>query len=179
MFNGPGFAFNVGGGPGIRIHQFGGNRPRRRPHNHENVPPTSPLTALQSLLPLLLLFILPLLTSLFSSPEPKYPGMRFDAPQPPHTFERTTASTMKLPYWVNPVEVVGYSNSQWKKLDRHAESQYVNRLYAECESEQTQRQRLANEAQGFFWTDMEKLDQARRMEMPNCRRLGELGYRLH
>ena len=32
MFDGgPQFVFNMGGGPGFRVHQFGGDRPRRRP----------------------------------------------------------------------------------------------------------------------------------------------------
>nr|POE85512.1 putative j domain-containing protein c17a3.05c [Quercus suber] len=175
---GPGFAFNVGGGgPGIRIHQFGNQQRRRAPN--QQAAPTSPLTALQSLLPLLLLFIFPLLSSIFSSPDPVFPAMRFDSAQPPQTFERVTKSHMKLPYWVNPVEINDYTPKQWKALDRQAESLYINRISSECERESLQRQRLANEAQGFFWTDTEKLDQARRMDMPNCRRLNELGYRLH
>lgn len=174
-FGGPGFVFNMGGGPGIRIHQFGGNAPRRRPHNHENAGPSSPWEALRSLLPLLLLFILPLLSSIFSGSglSGRGPSMRFDAPVAPHTLARTS-NHLHIPYWVNPNEVSEYTAKKWKDLDRTAEGKYVGQLNAECEWEQQQRQRLANEAQGFFFTDQSMLERARRMEMPSCRRLQEL-----
>ena len=174
---GPGFVFNMGGGgPGFRVHQFGGDRPQRRPHNHENAQPTSPLEALRSLLPLLLLFLLPLLSSIFSgSSTPSGPSMRFDSAVPPHTLSHVSSS-LKVNYFVNPTEVVDFTAQKWKKLDRVAEGKFVGQLSAECEWEQNERQRLANEAQGFFFTDQVKLDAARRMDMRSCRRLRELGY---
>lgn len=170
---GPGFVFNVGGGPGVRVHQFGGGRPRRRPHNHENAGPTSPLETLRSLLPLLLLFILPLLSSLFSGDGTSGPSMRFDAAVPPHTYPRTSVN-LKVDYFVNPAQIDGYSTRQWKDLDRTAENKYAGQLNAECEYEQNVRQRIANDAQGFFFTDMEQLKRARDMKMPNCERYNEL-----
>ncbi|KAK5729489.1 Chaperone protein dnaJ [Elasticomyces elasticus] len=177
MFNaGPGFAFG-GGGPGIRIHQFGGNRPRQRPHNHENQPPASLGSALQSLLPLLLLFLLPLLSSLFSGTTPSGPGMRFDAAAPPHTLSHTS-NRLNVPYWVNPAEVEGYTLKKWRDLDKVAEGKYVGTLSAECEWEQNQRQRLAQEAQGFFFTDYVQLERARKMKMASCQKLEGLGYRV-
>lgn len=176
---GPQFVFNMGGGgPGIRVHQFGGNRPRRRPHNHEAAAqPPSAISALQSLLPLLLLFLLPLLSSLFSSSAPSGPNMRFDAAVPPHTLQHVS-QRLKVPYWVVPSEVSDYTSKKWRDLDRVAEGKYVGQLNTECELEQQRRQRLYQEAQGFFWTDNEKLNQARAMEMRSCKRLGELGYRV-
>merc|ERR1712093_613788 len=58
--NGPGFVFNMGGGPGIRVHQFGGARPRRRPRdpNAPEPPPASLQQTLMGLLPLLFILIL-------------------------------------------------------------------------------------------------------------------------
>ncbi|KAI5359706.1 Putative DnaJ domain, Chaperone J-domain superfamily [Septoria linicola] len=182
-FGGPGFMFNVGGGgPGIRVHQFGGNRPRRRPHNHDGTAgpqqPTSVFQALQGLLPLLLLFVLPLLSSIFSgSGTPSGPQMRFDAAVPPHTQQHTSGS-LKVPYWVNPTEVKDFTVKKWKDLDKQAERKYIGHLSAECEWEQSQRNRLANEAMGFFFTDQVKLDRAKKMEMPSCRKLQGYGYRL-
>ncbi|KAG9555894.1 DUF1977-domain-containing protein, partial [Aureobasidium melanogenum] len=43
LFDGPGFVFNLGGGPGVRVHQFGGGAPRRRPQaaRDPNQPPPS------------------------------------------------------------------------------------------------------------------------------------------
>lgn len=177
-FGGPGFVFNVGGGPGIRVHQFGGDRPRRRPHNHENQQPASLFQALQGLLPLLLLFVLPLLSSLFGGSTPSGPSIRFNGAAAPQT-QMHTSGRLHVPYWVNPTEVHDYTSKQWKRLDEVAEGKYVNILRGECEWEQGQRQRLAQEAQGFFFTDQSKLDKARRMDMPSCKKLEGFGYRLY
>lgn len=84
-----------------------------------------------------------------------------------------------MPYWVDPTEVRDYTSKQWRQLDKVAEGKYVNQLRGECEWEQGQRQRLAQEAQGFFFTDQSKLDRARRMDMPSCRKLESYGYRLY
>ncbi|WPH02198.1 Hypothetical protein R9X50_00505300 [Acrodontium crateriforme] len=170
------FVFNLGGGPGIRVHQFGGNRPRRRPHNHENATPTSPLAAIQSLLPLLLLFLVPLLSSLFSSSGPTGPSIRMDAAKPPQTQLRTSHK-LKVPYWVNPVEVKDYTAKNWRDLDKSAEGQFIYSLRQECAWEGSKQQQLADEAQGFFFTDQVKMDRARKMPKPSCDRLKEYGYR--
>lgn len=53
----------------------------------------------------------------------------------------------------------------------------MGNLNVQCENEQLQRQQLANEAHGWFWTDEEKLERARKMDMPSCRRLNELQNR--
>lgn len=177
MFGGPGFAFNVGGGPGIRVHQFGGDRPRRRPHNHEDAQPTSPFAALQSLLPLILLCVLPILSSFFSDSGPSGPTIRVDQATPPHTYQHTS-HRLKIPYWVNPAEVEDFTARKWRDLDKLAEGKLIGQLSAECEWEQNQRQRMANEAQGFFFTDQVKMKRAREMEMPSCRKINEYGYRL-
>ncbi|KAF2229940.1 DUF1977-domain-containing protein, partial [Viridothelium virens] len=179
---GPGFVFNLNGqtfgGPGIRVQQFGGGRPRRRPHNHEasssNEPPPSPLQTLTSLLPLLLLFLLPLLSSLFSSAftGPSGPSVSF-ASHPPYTLQHTS-SNLKIAYFVNPADVAEYSAAKWRGLDKQAETRYLNVLQGECESERLARQRLEQEAQGFFWQDTEKMERARRMELRSCKRLREL-----
>ncbi len=176
-FGGPGFVFNMGGGPGIRVHQFGGDRPRRRPHNHDDAarPNASPLEALRSLLPLLLLFLLPLLSSLFSGATSgsRGPGIRVDGSHPPHTLAHTS-NRLNVQYWVNPAEVSDYTTKKWRDLDKVAEGRYVGQLNSECDWELSQRQRLANEAQGFFFTDQAMLQRARKMDMPSCRKLGEL-----
>jgi len=178
---GPGFVFDLGGGPGIRIHQFDGGRPRRRPATA--VPPGSEpaptmSSALSSLLPLLILFILPLLSSLFSSgPAPQGPSVRFDAAIPPQTYSRTSWR-MKIPYWVNPEEVEGYSNKKWKELDHTAELKFVHQLNIGCTRESETQQRMMQEAQGWFFPDEDKMTAARRMEKKDCKRLRELGYQV-
>lgn len=176
---GPGFVFNMGGGPGIRVHQFGGDRARRRPHNHQNAQPTTPIETLRSLLPLLLLFIIPLLSSLFSSSGPSGPSIRLGPKAiPPHTLSHNSAR-LNVPYWVNPADVVDYTPKKWTALDKVAEGKYVGQLSAECEWERSQQQRLANEAQGFFFTDQTKMDRARRMKLESCQKLSGMGYSVY
>lgn len=168
---GNGFVFNMnGGGPGVRVHQFGGGGPRRRPHNHANQPPASPLAALQSLLPLLLIFVLPLLSSIFSGSAPTYPSVRFDNPLPPQTFHHSSAR-LNVDYYVNPTDVTDYTHRNWKDLDQYAEQRYIVRLRSECEWEQSQRQRAFQDAQGFWSRDEVKLERAKKMPMPACKKL--------
>ena len=60
-FGGPQFVFNMGGGPGFTVHRMGGGVPRRRPRTGDE-PEQGGLGGLAQLLPLLLLFVLPLLS---------------------------------------------------------------------------------------------------------------------
>lgn len=180
MFDtGPQFVFNVGGGPGFRVHQFGGARPRRRPREangaaEESQP--SGLSALSNLLPLLILFILPLLSSLFSSGSstPTGPSFRFDSPAPPYTLHRTSRK-LKIDYFVNPTDVVDYSARKMNDLDNRAEGSYVQRLRYECELEVQGRDRMMQEAQGWFFQDVDRMREARNLDLRSCSRLTELG----
>lgn len=175
---GPGFVFNVGGGPGIRVQQMGGGFPRRRPHNHATNPetPTSAFAAIQGLLPIILLVLVPLLSSLFSDAGPSYPAFKWDA-QPPQT-QLHTSSRLKIPYYVNPVDVQEYTSRKWRELDKVAETRFVHHLDAECQWEQNQRQRMFQEAQGFWRRDEEKWEAAKQYQMPSCQRLEGWGYRV-
>lgn len=172
---GPGFVFNMGGGPGIRVHQFGGMGPRRRPRNATGQEETSPsgLTALTQLLPILLLFVLPLLTSLFSGSSSSGPDILFQR-SPPNTLHRTTPR-LQVNYYLDPRAVDGYSDRKLRQLDQTAEVKYINTLKYECQVEHSERNRLLEEAQGWFSTDERKLREARAMPMRSCTRLNELG----
>lgn len=170
--------FDINGGPGFRVHTFGGNRPRRRPHeaNRDGDAPTPTISSsLSGLLPLILLVLLPLLSTLFSSSMQNPPGpiLRFDSPSPPYTMHRTTPR-LKVDYYLNPEEVSDWSLRKLSQLDVRAELNYVNKLQAECENEIDQRGRLMQDAQGWFFQDTEKMDQARSMELRSCRRLDDL-----
>lgn len=177
---GPQFMFNVGGGPGIRVHQFGGARPRRRPRdpNAEPAPPQTLRSTIMSMLPLLILFVLPVLSSLFSNlgSSPTGPYMRFDKPVPPHTMHRLTPR-MKIDYYINPAEVDQYTPHKFSQLDNRAETNYVQQLNLGCEQELDRRQQLINDAQGWFMPDTAKMNQARNMVLHDCRKLEELGLR--
>lgn len=179
MFDaGPQFVFNLGGGPGVRVHQFGGARPRRRPRdpNAPEEPPATLRSTIMGLLPLLILFVLPVLSSLFSGSSTTAPGpsMRFDGPVPPHTLHRLT-TRMKVDYYLNPVDVEQYTPHKFSQLDKQAEVNYIKQLRLGCDQELEARQQLINEAQGWFYQDMDKIQRAREMEMRSCRRLDDLG----
>lgn len=173
---GPQFVFNFGGGPGIRVHQFGGGRPRRRPR--DNAPPAdnSLFSTLMGLLPIIFLFLFPLLSSLFSGggSTPSGPRMVFDAPEFPYTHERVTPK-LNVKYYVSPSDVKGYTKAQLSRLDNSAEIGLVRHLRIECESEMMHKQRLYDEAQGWFRQDPEKMGIAERFDPISCRRLDSLG----
>ncbi|KAI9815059.1 MAG: hypothetical protein M1827_002902 [Pycnora praestabilis] len=178
MFDtGPQFVFNLGGGPGLRVHQFGGGRPRRRPRdpNAPEEPPPSLTSTLSSLLPLLILFVLPLLSSIFSGSgtSSSGPTIRFDSPVPPHTLQRMTPR-YKVEYYINPTDVEDYSNRKLSQLDQKAEVNYIGKLRGECEIELDGRQRMMQEAQGWFVQDTEKMNRARNLDLRSCRRLDEM-----
>ncbi len=162
----------MGGGPGFTVHRMGGGMPRRRPRTGDE-PPQSGLTALTQLLPLLLLFILPLLSSLFSGGASSGPSVRYDSPVPPMTMHRITPK-YKIDYWVNPVEVEGWKSNKMYGLDQRAEVDYVTHLKYQCEGESQRKRQEIQDSTGFFFTDEERLRRARAMPMPGCRRLDEL-----
>lgn len=180
MFDqGPQFVFNLGGGPGIRVHQFGGGRPRRRPREAGaagEAPEQSLRSTIAGLLPILILFIVPLLSSLFSGGEsvPAGPQVRFTHPDPPYTLHRSSKN-LHVDYYVNPVEVADFTNKKFSQLDQRAEQTYTKALRIECEHEVDRRQRVVNEAQGWLFQDPDKMKQARGMEMKACRKLEAMG----
>lgn len=180
MFDGGGsqFVFNLGGGPGFRVHQFGGGRPRRRPreaNNNSEERPATAMSALSNLLPLLILFVLPLLSSIFSSTTSSGPSIRFDAPKEPYTMRRVMPQ-LRLDYYINPADVVDYTGRKMNELDRKAENKYIADLQYECQAEHRHKGRMFEEAQGWFFQDPHKMQAAREYDMRNCRRLEEFGF---
>ena len=127
------------------------------------------------LLPLVILFILPLLSSLFSGSgsAANGPMMRFDGPVAPHTMHRLT-TRLKVDYYLNPAEVEQYTPHKFSQLDKKAEVSFVQNLRWGCEQELETQQRLFNEAHGWFVQDTEKVNEARNMEMKNCRKLDSM-----
>ena len=87
-----------------------------------------------------------------------------------------TSTRLKIPYWVNPAEVEDYSAKKWRELDKSAEIKYVHQLNVGCEMEQQKQVRMMQDAQGWLFQDEEKMVEARKLDMKNCKRLRELGY---
>ena len=72
-----------------------------------------------------------------------------------------------------------YTNWKLNELDRRAESKYVSDLTYECQAERRQKTRMIDEAQGWFFQDLDKMREARDLEMRNCKRLEELGFTVY
>lgn len=128
------------------------------------------------LLPILLLFIFPLISSLFSGPaQPPAPSMVFDTPQPPLYTKERTIPEIGVKYYVNPNDIAHYSGYKLGQLDKTAEVTLVRQLRVGCEREMLHQQRLREAAQGWFFQDPDKMAQADNYKMPNCKRLMKLG----
>lgn len=177
MFDtGPQFVFNLGGGPGFRVHQFGGGQPRRRPQDASGRAnePQSAWSVLSNLLPLLILFVLPLLTSLFSSSMPTGPNIYFQGGSP-NLVDRTTP-LLNVHYFVDRDQIAGWEDRKLRDLDKRAESKFITNLQYECQQETRIQNRMVEDAQGWFFQDVDKMREARNYDMKACRRLDSLRY---
>lgn len=173
--NGRPFGF----GPGIRVQQFGGGpRMRRRatPAGAEEVPaqPQNLTRIFWQLAPLILFFLLPMLSGLFggdgAGAAPKFTM----EPKGLYTQQRFTPAH-KVPFYVNPKDVEPLGTREATRLGQRAETAIINQLNAMCSREELIRQQKLQDAQGFFFTNDVKAKEAREMDMPDCRRLEELG----
>jgi hypothetical protein len=78
-------------------------------------------------------------------------------------------------YFVNPTEVADYTTRNYVQLDQRVEQLYTRQLKVECEREVDSRQRVLNEAQGWFFQDPDKMKEARGMDMKACKKLEAMG----
>lgn len=187
------------GGPGIRMQHFGGpGVRRRRPATNAGGGATAEAAdqpqeaSLRStfiqLLPLIILFIFPILSSLFSelgsgTGKSQFPDVRFEKIHP-FTHQRFTPRH-HVPYWVSPKELKQFGMSasdkgssvdrKLREMDRRAETRYVSALQGECRVEMGEQQREIEDAMGWFWADGERARKARERRLPACERLRELG----
>lgn len=177
---GPQFFFNFPGGAGVRVHQFGGARPRGRPRNPgqpgQPEEEASIFSTLVGLLPILLLFIFPIISSLFADSGPKLPTIIVDNPEPPYTMQRMMPQTSTR-YFLDPKEVAGWTTQKLNQLDKQAEVQFVQNLGNKCEQERATRAKLEDEAQGWFKPDPAKMAIAQSYPMPACQRLRSMNAR--
>ncbi|KAF2673721.1 DnaJ-domain-containing protein [Microthyrium microscopicum] len=174
---GPQFVFNMGGPGGVRVTHFGGGGPRRRPRQAgQEEEPAPLLNTLFQLLPLLLLFVLPLLSSLFSGSSAYGPTFRTDQSVSPHT-KKLVSTTISQPYWVNPNDFEGLSKSQRKDLNHKAEIRIVTETRNRCQFERQEQEELFQEAQGWFSTDEVKFAKAKALPMKNCKKINDWAHR--
>lgn len=85
-----------------------------------------------------------------------------------------TTPKLSVNYYVNPTDVETYDKRRFRQLDQRVEVDYVTKLRYECEGEVQTRDRMVQDAQGWFFPDVEKMKAARSMEMKSCRRLDTL-----
>ncbi|CCG82628.1 Uncharacterized J domain-containing protein C17A3.05c [Taphrina deformans PYCC 5710] len=174
---GAGSPFVSFGGPGVRMHQFGGqaNRQQRRAGGQGQATPANWM----QLLPLIILFGFSVLSSLFSSGESFFSGS-----SPSYSFQRESpyispryTPNHKIPYWVDPAQVASVSAQNLAQLDKKAEHSYIRNLRDNCEYEYQDRERRMNDAYGFFSVDKQAYNAAKNMKLNHCETLKKYGYR--
>lgn len=117
-----------------------------------------------------------MITSLFSggSSSSATPKVVYDNPRGVFTEGRTTP-THNVQYFVNPDDIASYTPGKLSQLDRLAEVKLVQTLRNECENQMMYKQRLRDAAQGWFYQDPDRMQEADAYPMPSCERLTKLG----
>jgi DnaJ family protein B protein 12 len=169
------------GGPGIRVHTFGGGRPRRpQTAQGQGQQPQGNTSIFYQLLPVLILLAITIIPTLFGSSTPTAPppSFVFEAAKPPYTHQRLTPQH-SIPYFLNPADLASLSNSKLRQLDQKAELTFVRGLRDQCQMEYDVRQQKLANAQGWWGqiTDQEAWNAAREMRLGSCERLRGMGYR--
>ncbi|BFZ56148.1 Chaperone protein dnaJ [Savitreella phatthalungensis] len=170
------------GGPGIRVHHFGGGGFSGQT-GAANAGGARNQSWIQ-LLPLIVILGFSVLSSLFSSLFGggdsagffnNAPGYAFSE-QVPYTSIRHTPAH-NIPFYVDPAQVAPLSAAKLAQLDKRAETTYIRSLRESCEWEHQDRERRMNDAYGFFSVDKKALNEARNMKLKNCDELRRYGYR--
>lgn len=81
---------------------------------------------------------------------------------------------LNIDYFVNPGDVNDYNARKFRQLDQRVEVDYVTKLRYECQNEVNVRERMIQDAQGWFFPDVEKMRTARSLELKSCQRLDSL-----
>ena len=134
------------------------------------------MSMIMNLLPLIVLFVLPMLSTLLSGSGLSGPEIR-DFKDSRFTKTRMSRPRGIYKYWLDPNQVSEYTEKNFYDLDRQAETRYIQRLQYGCQDEVEQRNRMIQDAQGIFFTDHARVDRARKMKLPSCSKLKEHGLK--
>ncbi|CAM0136075.1 Chaperone protein dnaJ [Umbelopsis sp. WA50703] len=171
---GPGFRSATFVGPGFRTRTFNTGGARRGQGQRQQ--PTSTWMTLAQLLPLLLLFGVSILSSLFSDNTPQF------------SFDRTSLYSQarstrqhRVDYYVNPSAFSSYEKNARKlrEFEQNVELNWIRGLQAGCQNEKQTRSARINQARGGlfgFGHDEERYQQALKMPMKSCEQLRSFGY---
>ncbi|ODQ63545.1 DnaJ-domain-containing protein [Nadsonia fulvescens var. elongata DSM 6958] len=193
MFFGGGGGAAGFGGPNIRVHTFGaggspfdafnafsqaraGQGARQGAAPNQAQEPFS-LRHLMQLLPLLLLFFAPMITSLFSSSSESTSGLynyRFSR-DPPFTVEKYTPR-YRIPFYVREDDPK-LDKRRLNQMGSRAEVQYVQNLQNKCDREYDYKQRKIAESHGWLFVDQQKYDEAMGIKLQSCDKLKSFGIR--
>ncbi|KAK6347672.1 hypothetical protein TWF718_005511 [Orbilia javanica] len=190
-FGGGGTFFDLGGGgPGIRIHHFGGQNPRRRANANADAGPevdNSIQSTVIRLLPLILIFAFSLISSILSgfgggttgTGTSQYPGPHFKWAQDASYTQKRYTPTYKAAFYVNPSDIEKIPAEKLtytlKRMDNYAETVYIKGLTMRCDKEYERRAAKIQESQGWFLVDQKKLDEAMAEPMRSCQKLASYG----
>lgn len=182
----PGTTFTFGGNNGFSFQTFGnGNgfnggfdpftggftqRPRTTTRPARGREPTTWETVKQ-LAPIVVILVATLVLTFFS-----LDGVA------DHLFSRTgrfsvqrTTPRHRIPFYVADTFADDKSAHQLRTFDKKVEQAYVLDRRTRCNRERAVRNQMMDEAQGWLFTDTEKMEAARRMPMPYCQELLDLG----
>ncbi|KZP01454.1 DnaJ-domain-containing protein [Calocera viscosa TUFC12733] len=185
---GSGFTFHFGGPGGVQF-----NSARGRPRGQQAAPNDTG-SMFKQLLPLLIVILFSLLTSLpsllgsFQTPDPSFsfqPTQYFD--QERYTLSRNvpyyvnTRQFTKHPIWDSiPVDRrqevrAGKASSKLKTFEGHVESSYASVLQNQCRREEDYREQRIQSEIGLFGigTNWQAVERIRGEKLPSCEKLSE------
>ncbi|RPB28627.1 DnaJ-domain-containing protein [Terfezia boudieri ATCC MYA-4762] len=185
------------GGSGVRVQHFGGpGMRRRRPtpaaeteeagRADQSQQGAGLRTTFIQLLPLIILFMFPIISGLFSelgsgSGKSQFPDVRFEKVHP--FTQRRFTPKHNIPYWVSPRELKEFGmqpgakgvDRKLEEMDKRAEVRYIGWLQAECGREMRVQKREIEDAMGWLWADAKKVKEASEKILPACQTLRDMG----
>lgn len=172
-FGGNGFTFQSFGdehpfGFGADAHRARQRHQARQPRQPQ--PEASAWDTMKQLLPILMILGATLFLAFFAEDTPEYSF----APSSKYNVQRATPNH-KIPFFVSEKLLQETTDRKLLAFDYKVEQAYVQDRRSSCAREQVRRNELIEDAQGWFYTDQQKLHAAQHMEMPNCQRLRDLG----
>ncbi|EPX72315.1 DNAJB12 protein [Schizosaccharomyces octosporus yFS286] len=160
------------GGPGVRVHQFGG-RPRR--YRRQQAEDTNNKSMLYQILPILILVIFAFLSNFTSSGDSSVRAGYSFVPTEKYSAQYISPK-YKVPFYVNPKQYNSLSSRDSLRLANQIEQQYAERVHAECIKEREYKEDQIRKSYGWFFPDAEKLSRAKEISLPHCDEFSRLSY---